>query len=68
VEMLSGMTSLKSLYLVNTPVDISPLAGLTNLKTLYLAEPLVGKYEPNYSALKDIYPNLTDKNFEMPQE
>lgn len=66
VEVLSGMTSLQSLNLTNTPVDLSPLAGLTKLKTLYLAEPLPGKYEPNYLALKEIYPNLTEKNFEMP--
>ena len=67
VNVLSGLTSLKSLYMNGIPVDLTPLAGLTNLTTLYLPEPFEGKYNPDYSVLKDIYPNLTDKNFEIPQ-
>lgn len=63
VEVLSGLTNLNSLFLKKVPVDITPLAGLTNLRTLYLSEPIAGGYEPDYSILKDIYPNLTDKNF-----
>ena len=67
VSALAGLTSLKSLYLNGLPVDFTPLVGLVNLTTLYLAEPFAGKYTPDYSVLKDIYPNLTDKNFELPQ-
>ena len=67
VSSLSGLTNLKSLYLNGLMVDFTPLAGLVNLTTLYLAEPFAGKYAPDYTVLKDIYPNLTDKNFELPQ-
>ena len=66
VSALAGLTSLRSLYLNNVLVDFAPLAGLTNLTTLYLVQPF-DSYKPDYSALKDIYPNLTDKNFELPQ-
>ena len=62
---LAALTSLRSLYLRNDLVDFTPLAGLTNLTTLYLAEPFDGS-TLDYSVLKDIYPNLTDKNFELP--
>ncbi len=67
VDALSALASLKTLYLNGLPIDFSPLAGLTNLTTLYVTEPFPGKYEPDYSVLKDIYPNLTDKNFELPE-
>ena len=67
VSALSGLTNLKSLYLNGVPLDFTPLAGLTNLTTLYLAQPFGDKYVPDYTVLKDIYPNLTDKNFELPQ-
>ncbi len=63
---LTALTSLRSLYLRNDLVDFAPLVGLTNLTTLYLAEPFNGS-TLDYSVLKDIYPNLTDKNFELPQ-
>ena len=63
VEVLSGLTNLNALYLRNVAVDLTPLAGLTNLTTLYLSEPNTNGYAPDYSVLKDIYPNLTDKNF-----
>ena len=66
VSALAGLTSLRSLYLNNVLVDFAPLAGLTNLATLYLVQPF-DSYKPDYSALKDIYPNLTDKNFELPK-
>ena len=59
---LAALTGLKTLYLEDDFVDLSPLAGLTNLTTLYVS-PSGGQ---DLSVLKDIYPNLTDKNFEMP--
>ena len=62
---LAALTSLRSLYLRNDLVDFAPLAELTNLTTLYLTEPFEGS-TLDYSVLKDIYPNLTDKNFELP--
>lgn len=65
VEVLSGLTTLKSLDLRNVPVDFAPLAGLSNLTTLYLCDPIENLYEPDYKVLKEIYPNLTDKNFTM---
>ncbi|NCB41155.1 MAG: leucine-rich repeat domain-containing protein [Clostridia bacterium] len=67
VEALSGLTSLKSLHLKGIRVDYTGIANLTNLTTLYLEEPTSDGYVPDYSALKDIYPNLTDKNFEIPE-
>lgn len=67
VGVIAGLTNLKALYLQNLPVDFTPITGLTNLTTLYLMGPVEGKYTPDYSVLKDIYPNLTDKNFEIPQ-
>ena len=66
VSTLAGLTSLQSLYLNNDLVDFAPLAELNNLTTLYLAQPF-DSYKPDYSVLKDIYPNLKDKNFELPQ-
>lgn len=65
VEAIAGLTSLKALYLRNVRVDIAPLAGLSNLTTLYLADPVESKYMPDYKVLKDIYPNLTEKNFDI---
>lgn len=68
IAPLEGLTNLKSLYLNNLPIDFSPIAGLTNLTTLYLAGPMGnGLFTPDYSPLANIYPNLTDKNFELPQ-
>ena len=67
VSALSGLTNLKSLYLNGVPLDFTPLAGLTSLTTLYLAQPFGDMYAPDYTVLKDIYPNLKDKNFELPQ-
>jgi hypothetical protein len=67
VEALSGLTNLKALDLRDVRVDLAPLAGLTNLASLYLADPYEGKYAPDYKVLKDIYPNLVEKNFTMPE-
>ncbi|MEN6340826.1 MAG: leucine-rich repeat domain-containing protein [Clostridiaceae bacterium] len=68
VTMLSGLTDLDALYMQGIHADLSPLVGLKNLTKLYLPEPFEDKYTPDYSIFKDIYPNLTDKNFELPQE
>jgi len=64
LSVLSGMKDLFTLYIDNTLVsDLTPLANLTNLKVLKLEGSLVTDYSP----IKDIYPNLTEKDFEMPQ-
>lgn len=63
IEPLAGLTSLKSLYLENVMVDFSPLAGLTNLTTLYIWQDT----DQDLSVLAAIYPNLTDRNFEIPE-
>lgn len=61
---LSELTSLEELRLESVMIDdYSPLAGLKNLKTLYIAQG--DGYNPDLSPLAGIYPNLTDKNFEM---
>ena len=63
LSCLSGLTNLQTLGLKNTQVtDVSPLAGLTNLKELMLE----GNAITDYSPLKNIYPNLTNKDFEIP--
>lgn len=66
VTMLAGLTGLDALYMQGINVDLSPLAGLKNLTTLYLPEPFEGKYSPDYSIFADVYPNLKEKNFELP--
>lgn len=43
-------------------VEFAPLAGLTSLTTFYINQPAGVDLSP----LAAIYPNLTDKNFEMP--
>ncbi|MEN6417573.1 MAG: hypothetical protein ABFC73_01485 [Clostridiaceae bacterium] len=66
ISVLANLTGLKALYLQGVHVDLAPLAGLKNLTTLYLPEPFEGKYSPDYSIFADVYPNLKDKNFELP--
>jgi internalin A len=62
IGALSGMTGLYRLYLdENQITDVTPLAGLKNLTSLKLAENPIEDFSP----LKDIYPNLTEKDFEM---
>lgn len=68
VSVLANLTGLKGLDMQGVHVDLAPLAGLTNLTTLYLPEPFGEKYTPDYSIFKDIYPNLKEKNFELPKE
>jgi Leucine-rich repeat (LRR) protein len=46
-KLLSGLTALQSLYLINTPVsDVSPLSGLTALQSLYLSGTRVSDVSP----------------------
>ena len=46
----------------NTRVsDVAPLAGLKNLQKLFLKDSKVTDFSP----LKDIYPNLKEKDFEL---
>ncbi len=45
----------------NMVTDVSPLAGLKNLKSLFLADNPIHDYTP----LSDIFPSLTDKDFEL---
>ena len=56
------MKDLEKLQLHDTKItDVSPLAGLTKLKQLTLKNTAVTDFSP----LKDIYPNLTEKDFEL---
>ena len=62
---LKNLTNLNTLYMEGVAVeDFTPIAQLKNLKTLYLFID-TQKYHPDTSVLKEIYPNLTDKNFEL---
>ncbi len=62
ISPLAQLTNLEELRLENVMIsDYSPLAKLNKLKTLYINTD--GKTD--LSSLKDIYPNLTDKNFEI---
>ncbi|MEA4870465.1 MAG: leucine-rich repeat domain-containing protein [Christensenella sp.] len=61
-KVLSGLTELWWLSLANTQVsDVSPLSTLVKLKQLQLE----GCPITDYSPLKDIYPNLEEKDFAM---
>ncbi|HOG01773.1 MAG TPA: hypothetical protein PKW29_11775 [Clostridia bacterium] len=65
VSMLSGLTELWWLGLANTQVsDVSPLSTLANLRQLQLA----GCPITDYSPLAEIYPNLEEKDFEIPSK
>lgn len=62
IEALANMKKLRQVQLKNNNIkDVSPLAGLENLKVLHLA----GNPIENLTTLKDIYPNLTNKDFEL---
>jgi Leucine-rich repeat (LRR) protein len=53
---------LTTLHLVNNKIkDVAPLSGLTNLRGLMLG----GNKIKDYSPLAALYPNLTDKDFEV---
>ena len=65
VSMLSGLTELWWLSLATTQVsDVSPLSTLVNLRQLQLA----GCPITDYSPLAEIYPNLEEKDFEIPSK
>jgi internalin A len=71
VSVLANLTDLKALDMRGVSVDLTPLAGLKNLTSLYLPEPFEGEkgnYSPDYSIFAEIYPNLKDKNFDLPNE
>jgi internalin A len=62
ISALSGMTGLVYLYMEDNQVtDISPLSGMTKLQSLLVS----GNPIEDYSPLADIYPNLTEKDFEI---
>jgi Leucine-rich repeat (LRR) protein len=62
ISAVSNFSKLWRLILINCNVsDISPAAGLTNLKEVMLE----GNPIKDYSPLKDIYPNLEKKDFEL---
>ena len=65
IEPLRNLTNLQTLFAEAAIEDFSPIAGHTKLKTLYILTGVPDKYVPDLTPLKDIYPNLTDKNFEM---
>ncbi len=62
ISAAAGITSLVEMSLRGSQVsDVSPLKGLVNLKSLLLE----GCPITDYSPLSGIYPNLTDKDFEL---
>jgi len=63
LEPLANLTTLRELWLEDVAAPLTPLAGLTNLTTLYIWQGT----DKDLSPLAAIYPNLTDKNFEMPE-
>jgi len=64
IEPLANLTNLETLYMEDVRIDdYWPLKNLTKLKTLYICQ--ADDYKPDLSEIADIYPNLTDKNFEM---
>ena len=65
IEPLIGLTNLHTLYAEAAIEDFSPISKHKNLKTLHVLTGVEDKYIPDLTPLKDIYPNLTDKNFEI---
>lgn len=62
ISAAAGITSLVEMSLRGSQVsDVSPLRDLVNLRALYLE----GCPVTDYSSLSGIYPNLTDKDFEL---
>ncbi|MPM48742.1 Internalin-A [bioreactor metagenome] len=65
IEPLAGLSNLNALFAEAPIKDFTPISKLKNLKSLYVMAAFEDKYNPDLSPLKDIYPNLTNKNFEM---
>lgn len=63
IEPVSNLTNLKELRLESLNVSLEPISNLTNLTTLYINQ----STDKDLSPLAGIYPNLVDKNFELPQ-
>ena len=62
ISALAGMENLWLLYMEGNQItDVSPLAGLTNLTALLLGDNPIEDLSP----LAGIYPNLTEKDFEL---
>ncbi|MPN10469.1 Internalin-A [bioreactor metagenome] len=62
ISALAGMKNLCLLYMEENQItDVTPLAGLTNLTALTLGSNPIADYSP----LAGIYPNLTEKDFEL---
>jgi len=62
LSLLSGMSDLQTLTFVETKVsDVAPISHLAKLKVLKLE----GCPLDDLSPLKDIYPNLEEKDFEL---
>ncbi len=65
--MLANLTDLKALDMQGVHVDLAPLAALTNLNySVPCQRAFEGKNAPDYSIFADIYPNLKEKNFDLP--
>lgn len=73
VNDIQPISSLSNLWALNLRGNqcytdsLTALSGLTKLESLYLNETDGNGNPLDYSVLKDIYPNLTDKNFEIPE-
>ena len=62
ISALAGMTNLIQLWISDNQIaNVSALSYMTKLTSLQLANNPIADYSP----LADIYPNLTDKDFEM---
>ncbi len=62
ISALAGMNQLETIWMQDNQIsDISALAGMTKLKRLQLSENAITDFSP----LKDIYPNLVEKDFEL---
>jgi len=62
ISALSNMENLVYLYMQDNQVtDLSPLAGLSKLTHVLLS----GNPATDYASLKDVYPNLEEKDFKL---
>ncbi len=62
ISALEGMTQLESLWIKGCQItDLSSLAGMAKLRILYLE----GNPVTDYSPIADIYPGLSDKDFDL---